>query len=593
MVCLAGAPPPALAQTADPGRGQGTGLGGLAPTLPPDDESTLFQATDGAGGPLVDEPLDWTVYTTAPRREAASARGAATLSTRLSAGRYSVRVVRPRDGARATGQFSAPAVGGALVTVGLETTSRAGFDAPRSALAGAEIDVTWSGDPIENGFVAIARFGDPDYRPRFEYDSVALMSAAGGAVLRLPAAPGDYEVRLVSDTSPPKVVARRPISAGLGDVGLIGPDEAPAGGDLLVDWFGPGHRGDIIGLAPVGLEDTARRFSYAAVADTSDGAPARLALPSAPGNYELRYVADLADPPGVLARTRIELTAARATLEAPESVSAGALVTVTHDGPAYDHAVVAIVPANAATDAGRRVYRASASARDGRALTLRAPYAPGAYEVRYILERGPRVLARAPLQVRPLPYGLEAPRATVAGAAVEVVARGPVTGDTEALVAIARPAAPDAADPSQYLASARLDGARAARLDAPAWPGDYEVRLVIVTGGAYYVASRQPLLVRETDAGVTIEAPSIVAAGAPIVVSWRGPAGAADLVAFGDPALRDTAGRAEYLAATPAADGALVAFTAPAAAGVYELRFVNEPSGRVYARRSIEVVAPD
>jgi 1-pyrroline-5-carboxylate dehydrogenase len=50
--------------------------------------------------------------------------------------------------------------------------------------------------------------------------------------------------------------------------------------------------------------------------------------------------------------------------------------------------------------------------------------------------------------------------------------------------------------------------------------------------------------------------------------------------------------RAEYLASTPADEGELVAFTAPSEAGVYELRYVNEPSGRVYVRRAVEVVAP-
>jgi Ca-activated chloride channel family protein len=73
---------------------------------------------------------------------------------------------------------------------------------------------------------------------------------------------------------------------------------------------------------------------------TREGAALDLLMPTEPGTYELRYVAN--QDRTVLASRVIEVVAVTASLMAPETAVAGSTIEVAWEGPDYDNDFIAI-----------------------------------------------------------------------------------------------------------------------------------------------------------------------------------------------------------------------------------------------------------
>jgi len=169
------------------------------------------------------------------------------------------------------------------------------------------------------------------------------------------------------------------------------PREENVAAHLAVAWTGPGNKDDYITVAlpahPAGRFVT-RGF-------VRDGNPAPLWAPSDPGDYEVRYV--LGRGAKILAREPITINPVTAAVTAPASAKAGTDFEVTWQGPGYSGDFIAI--ARAAQPAGASL--ASARVKAPGALKIRAPREAGTFEVRYILGRGPRVLAKTDIEITP------------------------------------------------------------------------------------------------------------------------------------------------------------------------------------------------
>jgi Ca-activated chloride channel family protein len=92
--------------------------------------------------------------------------------------------------------------------------------------------------------------------------------------------------------------------------------------------------------------------------------------------------------------------------------------------------------------------------------------------VRYILGRGYRLLAIAPVTVDPVTAEITSPAAAVAGTDLEVAWQGP--GYPEDVVAIARADQP----PGAHVTFAPVRKGNPLKIRAPKEPGTYEVRYV-------------------------------------------------------------------------------------------------------------------
>ncbi len=218
-------------------------------------------------------------------QEVAEPEPAPERSQSLPPGKARVEVMRLADGARAEEAFS---IDGADMTVTLvlpPLLPAASLEAPDSAPAGSQIEVTWSG-PGGEDFITIA---EPGVHPT-QRATAAYTADSAGHVLRLdvPTKPGSYELRYVQASNPDRILTSRPFVVEPVSASLAFDSPAPAGGTLRVTWEGPGADADFIGIAEPGSSPNLRvTFTYIA---HSEGNVVEVDVPTRPGSYELRYV---------------------------------------------------------------------------------------------------------------------------------------------------------------------------------------------------------------------------------------------------------------------------------------------------------------
>lgn len=361
-----------------------------------------------------------------------------------------------------------------------------------------------------------------------------------------PAAPAQEASPPAAETAAPEV---RP------DASLEAVRSAQAGATLSIAWEGPGREGDYIAVVAVG--DT-RRVASARV---RNGSPLELRAPAEPGRYELRYVS--ADHT-VLARRPLRIAAVRAEVEIDEDVDAGETVPVAWRGPDNEGDLLVLVRVL------DQIPVSSVPTSRGSPVRVRMPAEPGAYELRYVMSAGTTVLARKPLEVLPVTAWLRADARALAGASLEVDWDGPdYDGD---VVAIAPEGAERAMSRRSTSAGAPLEVA------VPLEPGAYELRYVMSQDDT--VLATRPLEVLAVTA--TLEAAGEARAGAPVAVSWEGPAHDGDYLAVARP---DDPG---YESFRFVRDGSPLILDMPASTGAYELRYVASSIGEtVLARRPI------
>lgn len=285
-------------------------------------------------------------------------------------------LIRPLDEAALAGPLPP-----ARVAPPAEVTVTAAFAVPFEGPLNPRdyIDIVWDGQSALNPYLTYA------------------MAAEGSpATLRAPAEPGDYVVRYIEDRgdSAPRVLATAPLSVGPGDYGLQAAGSAMGGTRLRVDWTGAAPGQDWIAIAAPG-SDAGAYLTWEGTPE--DGAAVEITLPTAPGTYELRYVAEGAGGPGVQAMRPLVVTEPVATLAAPDRVEAGSTVRVAWTGPAHPRHYVTIDPEGAGEGAYLGYFYTATAGLPGE---LQAPDDPGRYELRFVLDTdGLRILARRPVEV--------------------------------------------------------------------------------------------------------------------------------------------------------------------------------------------------
>lgn len=273
-----------------------------------------------------------------------------------------------------------------------------------------------------------------------------------------------------------------------GDATLTVPSTAGAGSPIEVGWTGPANTGDYIDLVPRGVTATSGEITYAY---TRDAVPvAKLQVPTAPGEYDVRYVLQLAGERKIKATAPLTVSAVAASLTVPPNAEAGEPLTIAWQGPSGNGDYLDIVPAGHSQTSGEITY---AYTRDGNPAKLTAPGQSGAYEVRYLQEGpgGRKVLASSPLTVAQPAATLNAPATAARGSKVKVEWTGPKRrGDYVDLVKKGHTAA------SGELSYFYTDRDSSSELTAPAEAGEYEIRYVLEAPGGRQVLARRALRVQ-------------------------------------------------------------------------------------------------
>ncbi|MBR0661057.1 VWA domain-containing protein [Neoroseomonas oryzicola] len=166
------------------------------------------------------------------------------------------------------------------------TEARATIEAPATAMAGSHVSLRYApGQAADGSFIAVV---PPSAEPGAYIGGAYVNIDGGEGRLRLPAAPGAYEVRFVL-TAPggASVIARRPITLTTPVATLDAPATAAPGTPVAIRYGGPRGDGDFVTIVRPDAEAGHYEGWFGAEADGSAG---EIAAPDAPGDYEIRYV---------------------------------------------------------------------------------------------------------------------------------------------------------------------------------------------------------------------------------------------------------------------------------------------------------------
>lgn len=261
------------------------------------------------------------------------------------------------------------------------------LDAPTVTQIGSAIEITVTGPTEARDFLTIV----PKSAREGAYDAYVYAPEPGVFQLTAPAEPGEYEIRLLGAKPPYRTLARRNLKVEAIAVTLEAPAQVAAGAEFDVKWSGPGNKNDYVGI---GTLDPAKE-PYITYAYTSTGNPVSLRAPDAAGDYEVRYFLSQGDK--IVASRRITVGGVSASVSAPASVTAGSAIEVTWKGPDNRNDYINLVPKGAREgESGLYAYTAT-----GNPAKIRAPLAPGEYELRYSTGQSHVTLARAPIRITP------------------------------------------------------------------------------------------------------------------------------------------------------------------------------------------------
>ena len=259
------------------------------------------------------------------------------------------------------------------------------------------------------------------------------------------------------------------------------------------------------------------------------------------------------------------------SLTVPASTPAGGPFEVAWSGGAESSDRIEIVGAD-----GRSLSpRAYGYANRNRRLALVAPARPGTYTIVY--QQGSEVLASVALEVTPVTATLDGPGQVAMGQSFEVSWTGPAyRQDSVGLYDAAGRRVTNAYD---YVANTK---GGPVGLQAPAEPGEYEVRYVM---GEEILAS-YPVTVGGAEATLTAAAKG--QAGSDLDVGWSGPDNKGDTIAIVPRGADGRSPGASYVY-TEQSVGKLVTLVLPEELGAYDVVYLTADA--VIGRSPVDVVA--
>jgi Ca-activated chloride channel family protein len=440
------------------------------------------------------------------------------------------------------------------------TPVQASVQAPASVDVAVDFEVQWEGPDYKSDYIAIAR---PDQKPGSQL-FYTYTRRGNPLTLRAPSDPGTYEIRymLARDS---QVLAKTTIEiTGVG-ASLDAPPVADVATDFEVGWQGPNAKSDYIAIARLDQKPGSQiHYTY-----TSRGNPVTLQAPSDPGTYEIRYILGLGSK--LLAKTSIEIKAVTAQVQGPASAKVATDFEVSWQGPDSKSDYIAI--ARPDQKPGSQVHYTYTSR--GNPVSLQAPSDPGTYEIRYILGRGSKQLAKTSIEIKAVTAQVQGPASADMASDLTVGWQGPDSkGD---YIAIAR----TDQKPGSYIHYTSTSRGNPVTLRAPSDPGTYEIRYILGRGSK--LLARTTIEIKPVTA--TVRAPASAKAGETIEVGWQGPSGKSDYISIALPDQRP----GSYKGYTAVSRGNPVKLKLPKAPGTYEVRYILGRGSKLLDKAVIEI----
>ncbi len=437
-------------------------------------------------------------------------------------------------------------------------------DAPDTAIAGSNIDVTWTPTVAEADYINIVPVGtDANV-----FGTYARIGNATEVTLMAPGDEGIYEVRYLHNQTK-DVLGQDSIEVAEATVDLTAPDSVETGARFGVSWMPTINVADYVAIVPAG-SDPGTFGNYQRI-----GANTELALTAQadPGLYEVRYILNV--DKRTVATRQIEVTSPQVTLQVPGSTLTGSNFDVAWSAAVSQQDYINIVPMGAAEgEFGNYIV-----VRDTNKGVLKAPAETGMYEVRYVLREGARTLASELIEVEAPEITIVGPESVSTGEKFKVTWTGTV--NTQDYVAIV-PAGSDEGVYGNYLVV--RDGT-SGTLTAQADPGLYELRYILREGAKTMATA----MIEITEPEVTLNAPDMIVAGSEFEVSWTETVSNQDYVGI-VPMGADEGEFGNYIVVRNAASGNV---QAPSAPGIYEVRYILREGAKTIASVPVEVTEPE
>ncbi|MEM9249574.1 MAG: hypothetical protein AAGB05_12870, partial [Pseudomonadota bacterium] len=337
--------------------------------------------------------------------------------------------------------------------------------APAEAVAGAVIEVEWTGPDYKDDYIGI---GPVDAGGARQWANFVYTAEGSPARITVPAVAGEYVVKYFAREGRVPL-AEAPVSVSLPEVSVTAPAEAVAGTTVEVVWTGPNYKDDYIGI---GLADAGGARQWVNWVATSAGSPAELVIPAVAGDYVIKYFARQGRVP--LAETPIAVTPPEASVSAPSIAVAGTTIEVDWIGPNYkdDYLGIGLVDAG-----GARQWVNWTRASDGTPAKLLTPPMPGDYVIKYFARQGRIPLAEAAISLTPIEAEIIAPATAEAGSTIEVGWSGPNYKDDYIGIGLL-----DAKGARQWQSYSRTSSGNPVTLKLPEDPGDYVLQYFVAQG---------------------------------------------------------------------------------------------------------------
>ncbi|MEO1238109.1 MAG: VWA domain-containing protein [Pseudomonadota bacterium] len=528
-----------------------------AEPAPPAPVTVTFRGRAGADGPVISQPLVWSIA--GPDGQIATNEQAPSLALEVLPGDYRIAALWPQY--EEIVELTARVSQGGIVDVVFPAPPPPPVDVTFRALDGRNGPVI--NDPLEWAFFQDgARLGDTltgatitGNLPRGAYRVVVTRPADGAT------AEETFGVGTVDATITLVLPEFRPAAT------LDAPAEVVAGSTFDVIWTGPDAELDYIATArPDARPGDSETYTY-----TREGPLLKVKAPAAPGEYRLQYV--LRDGSKVLVAQPLSVVPVAATLDAPTTGIAGETVSVAWEGPDYELDFISVVAQGDAPGSSINFTYT----REGSPLGLTLPADPGSYLIRYVMRQDSTVLAERAIEVAAVGATLDAADTAVAGDTLSVTWEGP--NYELDYIAVSKLGDED----GRYENFTYTREGSPLGLVMPTEPGAYEIRYTLRQDSE--VIARRPVTV--TAVGANVVAPATATAGETVTVDWSGPDYELDYIAVAKAGERG--GRYENFTYTR--EGAPLGLVMPAEPGAYEIRYVMRQDGEVIASVPITVAA--
>lgn len=380
--------------------------------------------------------------------------------------------------------------------------------APETALAGTEISIKVSAPQGVEGYVYLYQVGAERYST---YVKTSLVGALEFKVndMRLPAVPGEYELRWQSDAT--TVIAKRGITLINAEKMIIAADTALAGSKLPVQVAAPPGLDGYVYLFRSGAKKYAT-YSTVRTDNQNQYIVLDIELPGIPGTYELRWISK---DDQVYASKQLVLTDAEKKIETADEAFAGTALSVSLVAPPGLGGYLYLYAAGS----DKYITYSTVRTNNQNKYTLeklRLPARPGEYDLKWLAD-DKSVFAEKRITLLDAPKSISTADSAIAGTSLKVMLSGPP--GLEGYVYLYR----RGADSYITYVTVRTNAQNQYSLESvrlPSTAGEYELR---------WVSRSKELFAQKTialtESEKSIVAPDEAPAGSALPLAVKAPAG--------------------------------------------------------------------